>query len=91
MHTKEPALTAGAFGSAVVALLLAYRIVNAEQALAWGTILTMCLTALVPMAQAWWTRRKVFAPATLEAAGLDPKAVEREAAANRAATHDVDR
>lgn len=81
MDTKrEPALKAGAFGSAVVAVLLAYRILNAEQALAWSTLLTMLVTVLVPLVQAWWTRRKVMPVATIEAAGLDPDAVTRAAA-----------
>jgi 2-hydroxychromene-2-carboxylate isomerase len=78
-HNKEPALKAGAFGTAVVAVLLAYRIVNAQQALAWSTLLTMALTALVPLAQAWWTRRKVMPVATIKQAGLDPEAVNRAA------------
>jgi VIT1/CCC1 family predicted Fe2+/Mn2+ transporter len=80
MNTKrEPALTAGAFGTAVVAVLLAYRIINAEQALAWSTLLTMVLTALVPFAQALYTRRKVMPVDTVKAAGLDPEAVNRAA------------
>jgi hypothetical protein len=78
--SREPALKAGAFGSAIVALLLAYRIVNAEQALAWGTILTMCLTALVPFAQAWYTRQRVMPVDTIKAAGLDPEQVVQDAA-----------
>jgi hypothetical protein len=76
---KEPALKAGAFATAIVALLLAYRIVTAQQALAWGTLLTMLLTALVPLAQALWTRWHVIPVDTVKAAGLDPEAVNRAA------------
>lgn len=80
MNTKrEPALTAGAIGTAVVALLLAYRVVNAEQALAWSTLLTMALTALVPLAQALYTRWKVMPVHTIKEAGLDPEQVNRAA------------
>lgn len=76
---KEPALTAGAFGTAVVALLLAYRIINAEQALAWSTLIAMVLTALVPFAQALYTRWKSMPVHTIKEAGLDPEAVNRAA------------
>lgn len=78
-HSREPALKAGAFGTALVAVLLAYRIVNAEQALAWSTLLTMAITALVPLAQALYTRWHVMPVSTIKAAGLDPDEVNRAA------------
>jgi hypothetical protein len=78
-RNREPALRAGAFASGVVALLLAYRIVTAEQALAWTTLLTMALTLLVPFVQALYTRWHVMPVDTVKAAGLDPDAVNRAA------------
>jgi hypothetical protein len=78
-RNKEPALKAGAFASAVIAILLAYRIVSAEQALAWGTLLTMLLTALVPFAQALYTRLHVMPVDTIKAAGLDPDELNKAA------------
>jgi hypothetical protein len=74
---KEPALKAGAFASAFVALLLAYRLVTAEQALAWGAILAWVLAAVAPLVQAWYTRHKVMPVDTVKAAGLDPAEVNR--------------
>lgn len=76
---KEPALTAGAVGAAVIALLLSYRLVNAQQAAAWSSLLTMALSILVPLLQAWWTRRKVMPVATIKEAGLSPDAVNEAA------------
>lgn len=86
-HNREPALRAGAVAAAVVALLSAYRIVTAEQALAWTTILTMALTFVVPLVQAWYTRQKVVPVATIEAAGLDPAKVVEAAADPNVAPH----
>lgn len=77
--SREPALKAGAFATAVVALLLAYRLVTAQQALAWTTLLTMLLTAIVPIIQALYTRWHVMPVSTIKAAGLDPVEVNRAA------------
>lgn len=78
--SREPALKAGALATAVVAVLLAYRLVTAQQALAWTTLLTMALTALVPLAQALYTRWHVMPVSTIKAAGLDPEQVNLDAA-----------
>ena len=83
-RNKEPALKAGALASAFVALLLAYRLITAEQALAWGAILAWVLAALAPLAQAWYTRIKVMPVDTIKAAGLDPEEVNKAADDSRA-------
>jgi hypothetical protein len=79
---REPALVAGGVGtalvSAFVALLVSFTKIDVQQASAleaFGTALAMAAPVLV----AWWTRGRVFSPATLERAGLIPEHVERVA------------
>lgn len=72
---KEPALVAGAV-AALLGLLLVYGVVTTEQAAAWQGLAVV----LIPIAQALWTRSRVFSPNTIREAGLNPEKVEADAA-----------
>jgi hypothetical protein len=76
---REPALVAGGVGTALVSafvgLLASFGKLNVQQSSAleaFGYALVMAAPVLV----AWWTRGRVFSPATLEKAGLTPEHVE---------------
>jgi len=71
---KEPSLIVGTV-SALLAVVVAYGGLTAERATAWAAL----TAALLPLLQAVVTRSLVFAPHTLERAGLDPKEVETTA------------
>lgn len=71
---KEPALYAGF--AAVVGLLIVYGILTTAQADAWLTVIS---ALVVPMLQAWWTRRKVMPVDTIRDAGLNPERVKERA------------
>lgn len=71
---KEPALYAGA--AAVVGLLLVYGVLTEAQAGAW---LGVAGAVLVPLLQAWWTRRHVMPVETIREAGLNPERVKDQA------------
>ena len=74
MIRSEPSLLIGLL-TAVVALLVVYRVLDEQQAQAWQTL----LFALLPLLQALVTRQLVFAPRTIEKAGINPAEVERRA------------
>jgi hypothetical protein len=71
---KEPAAAAGV--AAVLAVALVYRWVTPEQAVAWEAL---AMLVVVPIAQALWTRSRVFSPNTIQQAGLNPEEVQRRA------------
>jgi hypothetical protein len=76
MSTKtEPTMTAGVV-AAVVGLLVAYGIVNELQGAAWAAF---GMAVVVPLAQAWWTRRHVIPVDTIRNAGLNPERVKDRA------------
>jgi hypothetical protein len=76
---REPARKAGLWASGIVGVLLVHRILTAEQALAWTTILTLLFAAVAPYVTAELIRRKVMPVDTVKAAGLDPEEVNRAA------------
>lgn len=87
---REPALVAGGAASASVGvlisafigMLIAFDLVDPKQASALEAFLVVFATTaamVTPWVAAKWTRSRVFAPATLEKAGLDPEHVEEVA------------
>lgn len=74
---REPAAAAGIV-AALLSVALVYGIVTTEQATAWSGLAAV-LVPLIPLAQARWTRRRVFSPDTIREAGYDPAAVQRRA------------
>lgn len=80
---REPALVAGGVGTALVSafvgLLASFGKLNVQQSSALETF-GYALVMAAPVLVAWWTRGRVFSPATLEKAGLDPQDVEEVAA-----------
>lgn len=74
MIRQEPALLTGAV-TAAIGLLFVYGLLDERQASAW----TQMLVALLPILSGAVTRFLVFAPRTLEKAGLHPSEVQERA------------
>jgi hypothetical protein len=62
---REPALAAG-FVAALIALAVAYGILDLERARLWKAL----AVAALPLLQAWWTRQKVVPVAKVHDAGI---------------------
>jgi hypothetical protein len=78
-RNREPARKAGAFVSAIVAVLVLYRVLTEEEALVWGRVIEILLQITAPYLTAEFIRGKVMPVDTVKAAGLDPEEVNRDA------------
>jgi hypothetical protein len=77
--SREPAQAVGVV-AAIVALLVAYRVLDVATAEAWKALAIIA----VPLLQAHVTRRFVMPTATVRKGGADPEALVARAALDRA-------
>lgn len=70
----EPAMTAGVIAAAL-ALLVSYGLLDTKKAALWGTL----LTGILPLVQAWVTRRYVMPVSKIVDAGLNTETITHRA------------